>query len=213
MGPQGTEETAQQPPQVSSFSFTYESPNSLSLSVIGFSESTANPAAATFTAVYVVLSVRRVTHTHLPLTHSSQANDSISCPFSLCVPFRTLLLDAKALPLLLLSSLPSLSPLLANASALNMVNSPSAHLTPVHAVQLASEQDGQLCSLTDTPHTQLHLSLSHTLSLCLSLCLSFSTPLHLCFSLTHTHIVSLVIREGLTNESGHRIPATRGYLV
>ncbi|CAI8026125.1 N-acetylglucosamine-1-phosphotransferase subunits alpha/beta, partial [Geodia barretti] len=100
---------------------------------------------------------------HHSLSPSPQSSDS--CPFSNCVPFNTVLLDARSVPLLLLSSLPSISPLLANASAVNIVNPHAAHLSPVHVVQLPSD-----------------------------------------------HHVSLVLKQGITDDSGERIPATRGYL-
>jgi hypothetical protein len=96
---------------------------------------------------------------------SPTPQSSESCPFSNCVPFNTVLLDARSVPLLLLSSLPSLSPLLANASAVNMVHPHADHLSPVHAVQLSSD-----------------------------------------------HHVSLVLKQGITDDSGERIPVTRGYL-
>ena len=67
----------------------------------------------------------------------------VSCPFSHCVPFHTVLLDARSLPFIPLDSLSSFSPLLANASSVHMINSPAAHLSPVHAVQLSSEELGQ----------------------------------------------------------------------
>ena len=79
----------------------------------------------------------------LRLSRSSSSIAESTCPFTHCVPFHTLLLDARPLPHLSLSAARSLSPLLKNVSACETYNSTAAHLSAVHVLHLPSEDAGE----------------------------------------------------------------------